>query len=105
MVGEKYRVESFKHHRYVDRDCELWRTKQYPLYDIVKEMPSEWLKEFMSKEFDTPYYWDKYTKWWSQDTVKVQNKKAEKNKIKLGKKAKEETPANNVVTVEFGKKE
>lgn len=105
LVGEKYRIELFKHHTFVQRACELWRIKEFPIYEIIKDHPSEWLKEFMSKEFDTPYYWDKYKEWWSQDTVKVQNDKAKKNKIKLGKKAKEETPANNVVTVEFGKKE
>lgn len=105
LVGDKYRVESFKHHSFVDRTCELWRAKEHEIYQPIHEKPSKWLQELMATKLDIPYYWDEYKKWWSQDTVKVQNDKAKKNKIKLGKKTKEETPANNVVTVDFGKKE
>lgn len=104
IAGPKWKVETFTtQHTFIETVAEQWRIGEKELWYPVMDTPSKWLEEYMSKSFEIPYKWDKYSLKWLNDSVKIQNKKTEKNKIKILKE--DEGPkANNIVALDFGKK-
>lgn len=104
LVGPSWKLESFKHHTFIEKQCELWRIGELGHYDVIFNYHSDRLINYMATKWDVPYKWNKQSKRWVQDSVKMQKKAAASKKIKITKE--DDSPeANNVVSVEFGKKD
>ncbi len=101
MVGSDYTINRFRHHSFVERYCEMWRTGEMPHFEIVIDFPSDYMKHYMATKYSSPYKWNGRGKW-TQDTVKMQQTATKNKKIKIIKE--NDAAANNVVTMDFGKK-
>lgn len=85
---------SFKGHSYIVHDCPIWAAGEHDLCWPVNHKPSDWLTEYMKQN---GYVWNTETNWWLLEGEPAPVKaKAKKKAIKK---------EDNVVTVDFTKKE
>ena len=90
-----------KYHSYVTKYLEPWSKGEYELYTLCRN-PSRWLNEFMLDKFGCE--WDKETQWW-KNTDKAKYQSAQKKQTTTRKKTETVSEEDNVVKVEFGKKD
>lgn len=63
-------------HPYIKTECPLWVFGEYPLEDMINNIPSNWIKDYMSK---TNYRWDNDKRLW----VKNINTETVDNVVKI----------------------
>ncbi len=99
-----YQVEEVRrYHGYVTKHLEPWRFGEAEVYFYVKDLPSNWLKNYMIKEFGCS--WDVGKKWWVPTTEAHKYLKATEDQKKKDTEPKEKTTETdgNVVKVNFKK--
>ena len=94
----KYSI--FNNHPFVTKACELWKIKEYDLIALIRDQPSEYLKELLLEQHNA--VWDPEEKWWSTDDnakYSIAKKKQEESKPEV------EELEEKVVRVKFGNKD
>jgi hypothetical protein len=95
---QSHMLPRFQSHPWIVKNAELWLVGERSLYDVVRDEPSTFLKDYIAENFDGEV-WSNETKWWvSSDKIKYNKAKA-----KQDKKKEKLTEENNVVKLEFKK--